>query len=76
MFLNQSDLSKGTLANYLEGFEVIFSNTRAPQSEELCLLVSVLHSSLLSLGRGGKGSGARGRGGNKRSKEEIRVETL
>ena len=69
VLLHQSDLSEGTSANDLEGFEVIFAKTRAPQSEELCLL-SMLHPPLLSLcggggegrGRGG-GEGRRGRGG-------------
>ena len=61
MFLHQSDLSEGTSANDLEGFEVIFAKTRAPQSEELCLLLSMLHPPLLLLcGGGGEG---RGRGG-------------
>ena len=63
MFLYQSDLSKGSSANDLEGLEVIFAKTRAPQSEELCLLLSMLHPPLLSLcGGGGEGEGWGGKG--------------
>ena len=76
MFLHQSDLSEGISANDLEGFEVIFAKTRAPQSEELCLLLSMLHPPLLSLwGRGkggegeGRGGGGEGRGGDGRGRE-------
>ena len=66
VLLHQSDLSEGTSANDLEGFEVIFAKTRAPQSEELCLLLSMLHPPLHSLwgrGGGGEGRGGEGRGG-------------
>ena len=69
MFLHQSDLSEGTSANDLEGFEVIFAKTRAPQSEELCLLLSMLHPPLLSLCRGGgEGRGREGEGGEGRGR--------
>ena len=69
MFLHQSNLSEGTSANGLEGFEVIFAKTRAPQSEELCLLLSMLHPPLLSLcGGGGEGRGREGEGGEGRGR--------